>query len=236
MYCGKQIDDQAKFCEYCGSQVFQAETAEEEVPDPSADYSAEKTPDIYDEDGNIKDTPWGWRGYIAAVFALTGMIFLGLASAPIVYTDFQPSFFDVVLFIGIAFVCFILVYFIWKEPGEESSEEDASEPLISETFTSTSGQLYTNTHESERISSTSSSSPSAEPGESSFDETRTPEPASMEPSMSGVQAVQPVQPLNAQPQSRSQPQKTYTCQTCGNPLTYVNEYQRWYCYTCTRYV
>ncbi len=232
MYCGKQIYEKAKFCEHCGSQVFKAETAEEKVPDLSFDYEVEETPVEYDENGYIKDVPMGWRGWLAAVFAITGMIFLGLASAPVVYTDFKPGFFDTVLFIVIAFVCFFLVYIIWKEPGEESSKEDAPVSPVSETRVSASEQPYSTTHESERIPSTSSSF-HAEPSERSFEETRAPEPSSTEFPMSGVQQVQP---LNTQTQSQPQQQQTYPCQTCGQPLSYVNQYQRWYCYTCAKYV
>lgn len=32
------------------------------------------------------------------------------------------------------------------------------------------------------------------------------------------------------------PQPTYSCPTCGRPLTYVTQYQRWYCYNCKRYM
>ncbi|MEN2974515.1 MAG: PRC-barrel domain-containing protein [Candidatus Caldarchaeales archaeon] len=26
------------------------------------------------------------------------------------------------------------------------------------------------------------------------------------------------------------------CPTCGKPLTYIEQYKRWYCYNCSRYV
>jgi sporulation protein YlmC with PRC-barrel domain len=40
-----------------------------------------------------------------------------------------------------------------------------------------------------------------------------------------VQAAQPVQ------QAQSQP----LCQTCGKPLTWIPQYQRWYCYNDKKY-
>jgi len=43
-------------------------------------------------------------------------------------------------------------------------------------------------------------------------------------------AAQPVQA--AQPAQSSQP----TCSTCGGPLSYIQQYQRWYCYKCKKYV
>lgn len=48
-------------------------------------------------------------------------------------------------------------------------------------------------------------------------------PAAAEPAATAqpVQAVQPAQP---------------TCPTCGRPLTYIKEYQRWYCYNDKKYV
>ena len=48
-------------------------------------------------------------------------------------------------------------------------------------------------------------------------------PAATEPSIPAqpAQAAQPAQP---------------TCPTCGRPLTYIKEYQRWYCYNDKKYV
>ena len=48
-------------------------------------------------------------------------------------------------------------------------------------------------------------------------------PAAAEPAVMAqpAQTVQPTQP---------------TCPTCGRPLTYIKEYQRWYCYNDKKYV
>jgi sporulation protein YlmC with PRC-barrel domain len=48
-------------------------------------------------------------------------------------------------------------------------------------------------------------------------------PAASEPSISAqpAQTAQPAQPM---------------CPTCGRPLTYIKEYQRWYCYNDKKYV
>ena len=50
------------------------------------------------------------------------------------------------------------------------------------------------------------------------------------------QTVQP-QVLGPQPTTQ-QPQQLQTpvCPTCGGPLTYIAEYQRWYCYKDKKYV
>jgi hypothetical protein len=34
----------------------------------------------------------------------------------------------------------------------------------------------------------------------------------------------------------SQLQHQGFCQTCGNPLTYIRQYDRWYCYSCKKYI
>jgi hypothetical protein len=44
----------------------------------------------------------------------------------------------------------------------------------------------------------------------------------------------PSQPV-VQPAVSSQPQPSYPCPTCGRPLTYVQQYNRWYCYSCQKY-
>jgi len=31
------------------------------------------------------------------------------------------------------------------------------------------------------------------------------------------------------------PPGTQVCPTCGGPLTYIEQYQRWYCYKCKKY-
>ena len=44
------------------------------------------------------------------------------------------------------------------------------------------------------------------------------------------------QPTGAQP-AMQQPQGTQPiCPTCGGPLTYIQQYQRWYCYKDKKYV
>ncbi|MGF3522613.1 MAG: PRC-barrel domain-containing protein [Candidatus Bathyarchaeia archaeon] len=46
-----------------------------------------------------------------------------------------------------------------------------------------------------------------------------------------AQTAQPVQ----QVQQTSHTQQP-VCPTCRNPLSYIQQYQRWYCYTCKKYV
>ena len=53
----------------------------------------------------------------------------------------------------------------------------------------------------------------------------------LKPSATQSQGLGP-QPA-AQPQQQSQ---TPTCPTCGQPLTYIQQYQRWYCYKDKKYV
>jgi len=38
------------------------------------------------------------------------------------------------------------------------------------------------------------------------------------------------------PVPHAQPQPAYGCPTCGRPLVYVSQYQRWYCYACKKYL
>jgi sporulation protein YlmC with PRC-barrel domain len=49
-----------------------------------------------------------------------------------------------------------------------------------------------------------------------------------------AQLQQPV-PSVAQPQPQAQ-QATPLCPTCGRPLNYIQQYQRWYCYNEKKYV
>lgn len=51
----------------------------------------------------------------------------------------------------------------------------------------------------------------------------------LKPSVAQPQVVGP-QPL-AQPQQAQQP----VCPTCKGPLSYIQQYQRWYCYKCQKY-
>jgi hypothetical protein len=43
------------------------------------------------------------------------------------------------------------------------------------------------------------------------------------------------QTLGAQPMAQGQ-QTAPVCPTCGGPLTYIQQYQRWYCYKDKKYV
>lgn len=49
-----------------------------------------------------------------------------------------------------------------------------------------------------------------------------------------------LKPAVVQPQPFVQPQQAQTqqptCPTCGEPLTYIQQYQRWYCYRDKKYV
>lgn len=49
---------------------------------------------------------------------------------------------------------------------------------------------------------------------------------------SEVQTQQPLQAAQQQPQQQTQP----LCPTCNRPLTYIQQYQRWYCYNEKKYV
>jgi len=46
-----------------------------------------------------------------------------------------------------------------------------------------------------------------------------------------------LKPFAAQPAVAAQPiqQAQQICASCGGPLTYVQQYQRWYCYKCQKY-
>ena len=55
--------------------------------------------------------------------------------------------------------------------------------------------------------------------------------------------LKPVSQVAAQPQqpfpsvAQAQPQQTQPlCQTCGRPLTFIQPYQRWYCYNEKKYI
>ena len=37
------------------------------------------------------------------------------------------------------------------------------------------------------------------------------------------------------PPPPSQEENVYYCKECGNPLTYIEKYKRWYCYSCEEY-
>jgi len=42
--------------------------------------------------------------------------------------------------------------------------------------------------------------------------------------------------MRAAPSPVQQPPQTYSCPICGNSLTFIEQYQRWYCYKCQKYV
>jgi len=44
--------------------------------------------------------------------------------------------------------------------------------------------------------------------------------------------LKPVTPAAAQPEQKTQ----QTCSTCKGPLSFIQQYQRWYCYKCQKYV
>ena len=53
-----------------------------------------------------------------------------------------------------------------------------------------------------------------------------------------------LKPTTAQPESTAQPAQAAqaaqssqpTCQTCGGQLSYIQQYKRWYCYKCKKYI
>jgi sporulation protein YlmC with PRC-barrel domain len=49
-------------------------------------------------------------------------------------------------------------------------------------------------------------------------------------------AVSAAQPMAQQPMAQASPSQTPVCPTCGQPLTYIPQYQRWYCYKDNKYV
>ncbi|MGE5188247.1 MAG: PRC-barrel domain-containing protein [Betaproteobacteria bacterium] len=54
-----------------------------------------------------------------------------------------------------------------------------------------------------------------------------------------TQAVMQQQPIQQQPVQPVQPQRQASqpmCPTCGKPLTWIAQYQRWYCYNDKKYV
>jgi len=48
------------------------------------------------------------------------------------------------------------------------------------------------------------------------------------------QVVAP-QPAVAQPAAQPQQPQQQVCPTCKGPLSYIQQYQRWYCYKCQKY-
>jgi sporulation protein YlmC with PRC-barrel domain len=52
---------------------------------------------------------------------------------------------------------------------------------------------------------------------------------------SAIQTQAPASQVAAQPQQAQQAQQPI-CPTCRGPLSYIQQYQRWYCYKCQKYV
>jgi sporulation protein YlmC with PRC-barrel domain len=50
-----------------------------------------------------------------------------------------------------------------------------------------------------------------------------------------LQSTQP-QTFGPQPVVQAQQAQAPVCPTCGGPLTYIQQYQRWYCYKDKKYV
>jgi sporulation protein YlmC with PRC-barrel domain len=50
-----------------------------------------------------------------------------------------------------------------------------------------------------------------------------------------LQSTQP-QTFGPQPAVQAQQAQAPVCPTCGGPLTYIQQYQRWYCYKDKKYV
>lgn len=53
--------------------------------------------------------------------------------------------------------------------------------------------------------------------------------------ISGMRSAQTA-PAASVPPPPPPPPKSPTCPTCGNPLSYIQQYQRWYCYKEQKYV
>jgi sporulation protein YlmC with PRC-barrel domain len=60
----------------------------------------------------------------------------------------------------------------------------------------------------------------------------------LKPKGEQVQSASVAQPVMQQPIAGSQPAQAQTsvCPTCSGPLTYIPQYQRWYCYKDKKYV
>jgi len=43
------------------------------------------------------------------------------------------------------------------------------------------------------------------------------------------------QPMGPQPAAQPQQPQQPVCPTCRGPLSYIQQYQRWYCYKCQKY-
>lgn len=56
----------------------------------------------------------------------------------------------------------------------------------------------------------------------------------LKPSAAQPQALAP-QPMGPQPVAQPQQAQQPVCPTCKGPLSYIQQYQRWYCYRCQKY-
>ena len=54
-------------------------------------------------------------------------------------------------------------------------------------------------------------------------------PSAMQPQTFGMQQ------MGAQPVAQTQQAQQPVCPTCKGPLSYIQQYQRWYCYKCQKY-
>lgn len=61
-----------------------------------------------------------------------------------------------------------------------------------------------------------------------------PQPVAPQP-VQPVAAPEPVAPVQPQPAPAAQPQKP-VCPTCNNEANYIEQYSRWYCYNCQKYL
>jgi len=63
----------------------------------------------------------------------------------------------------------------------------------------------------------------------------TAQPKAPSPAPTTIPTPAPAPTAPAPLPSPQQPQAATPCPTCGGPLTYISEYQRWYCYRCQKY-
>lgn len=44
-----------------------------------------------------------------------------------------------------------------------------------------------------------------------------------------------LKPAESQPSTTKETEELHVCPTCKGPLSYIQQYQRWYCYRCQKY-